>query len=145
MSLDDGKDIHLIIAESTWFVNYSTRMGLEKSGFSAGKCEHFPGMRMEPSGNAYVREGCVMKRFVYRITDPLGIHARPAGLLAREAAGFPDTVITLEKGGASVQATQMLRVMSLGVKAGDEVQVTAEGPCEAVAISAMEAFFRGQL
>ena len=31
-----------------------------------------------------------MKQFEYTITDPLGIHARPAGLLAKAAKGFAD-------------------------------------------------------
>lgn len=58
-----------------------------------------------------------MKAFSYTITDALGIHARPAGLLAREAAAFPGTVITVAKDGHSARATQLMRLMSLGVKA----------------------------
>ena len=34
-----------------------------------------------------------MKNFIYTITDPLGIHARPAGLLAKLAKDYADTVI----------------------------------------------------
>ena len=30
-----------------------------------------------------------MKEFVYTITDPEGIHARPAGVLVKEAAKYP--------------------------------------------------------
>ena len=37
-----------------------------------------------------------MKQFEYTIKDPLGIHARPAGMLAKVAKGFGDTVVTLE-------------------------------------------------
>ena len=29
-----------------------------------------------------------MKQFTYTVSDPLGIHARPAGLLAKEAKKF---------------------------------------------------------
>ncbi len=29
-----------------------------------------------------------MKQFTYVITDPLGIHARPAGLLAKQAKSY---------------------------------------------------------
>ena len=39
-----------------------------------------------------------MKQFDYKITDPLGIHARPAGLLVKEAGAF-SSQITLEKEG----------------------------------------------
>ena len=43
-----------------------------------------------------------MKQFNYTITDPLGIHARPAGLLAKAAKTFPDTVIMIQKGDKEV-------------------------------------------
>ena len=33
-----------------------------------------------------------MKEFTYRITDPVGIHARPAGMLAKKAAELDSTV-----------------------------------------------------
>lgn len=86
-----------------------------------------------------------MKRFSYTITDPLGIHARPAGLLARAAMAYPDTVVMVEKGSAAAKATQLLRLMSLGVKQGDTVIVSAQGGQESAAIAAMEAFFREHL
>ena len=86
-----------------------------------------------------------MRKVEYTITDPLGIHARPAGLLAREARAFADTVITLHRGDASARLSQLMRLMSLGVQPGDRVTVTAEGPGEDAAIRAMEAFFRAHL
>ena len=43
-----------------------------------------------------------MKEFKYTIKDELGIHARPAGLLVKEAAAFPCKV-TIEKGGKEVK------------------------------------------
>ena len=38
-----------------------------------------------------------MTQFSYTIQDELGLHARPAGLLAKEAAKFKSTV-TVESG-----------------------------------------------
>ena len=86
-----------------------------------------------------------MRTFVYTITDAMGIHARPAGLLAREAKAFADTVITVEKGGDAVKASQLMKLMGLGVKQGDEVRVTAEGGNEEAAIAAMQTFFHTNL
>ena len=63
-----------------------------------------------------------MKQFNYTITDPLGIHARPAGLLAKAAKTFPDTVIMIQKGDKEVKATQLMKLMGLGVKEGDVVE-----------------------
>ena len=61
-----------------------------------------------------------MKQFQYVITDPVGIHARPAGLLVKAAKG-------------------------LGVKGGDTVTVTVEGGNEEASLQAMEQFFRENL
>ena len=78
-----------------------------------------------------------MKQFNYTITDPLGIHARPAGLLAKAAKTFPDTVIMIQKGDKEVKATQLMKLMGLGVKEGDVVTVTADGSSEENAIEVM--------
>ena len=86
-----------------------------------------------------------MKEFTYTVNDPLGIHARPAGLLAKEAKAYADTMITVEKGGVSAKCTQLMKLMSLGVKQGDTVTVKAEGPAEDAAIAALEAFFKANL
>ena len=86
-----------------------------------------------------------MKQFEYTITDPLGIHARPAGLLAKAAKSFADTTITVSKNGNAVKASQLMKLMGLGIKQGDVVTVTAEGPSEDAAIAAMNSFFRENL
>ena len=59
-----------------------------------------------------------MKEFTYTVNDPLGIHARPAGLLAKLAKTFPDTTITLTKGEKTVKMTQLMMLMGLAVKTG---------------------------
>lgn len=86
-----------------------------------------------------------MQQFTHTINDPLGIHARPAGLLAKEAKAFADTVITVAKGGNAVKASQLMKLMSLGVKQGDVVTVAAEGADEDAAIAALKAFFEANL
>jgi len=86
-----------------------------------------------------------MQQFVYVINDPLGIHARPAGLLARAAKDFADTAITIEKDGSAVRATQLMKLMGMGVRQGDRITVTAEGASEREAIAAMRAFFSENL
>lgn len=86
-----------------------------------------------------------MKQFAYTITDPLGIHARPAGLLAKEAKSFAGTTVTVTKGESTVKASQLMKLMSLGVKQGDVVTVACEGPDEDAASEAMEKFFKENL
>ena len=86
-----------------------------------------------------------MKQFEYTIHDPLGIHARPAGMLVKEAKAFADTVVTITKNGTTVKATQLMKLMSLGVKKGDVVTVAAEGADEDAAIIASSNFFQNNL
>ncbi len=82
-----------------------------------------------------------MKTFSYTVKDEVGIHARPAGLLAKKAKEFQST-ITLEKDGKSAAATKLMAVMGMGVKCGDTVNVTVEGADEDTAAAAMEGFFK---
>lgn len=86
-----------------------------------------------------------MKQFDYTIQDPIGIHARPAGLLVKEAKAFADTTITVTKSGTTVKASQLMKLMGLGVKQGDVVTVAAEGANEDAAIIAMSDFFNNNL
>jgi phosphocarrier protein len=85
-----------------------------------------------------------MKSFNYLVKDELGIHARPAGMLAKEAKQFQSTV-KLTKGEKTVSASQLMMLMSLGVKKGDEVTITVEGADEDTAVAALEAFFNANL
>ena len=86
-----------------------------------------------------------MKQFQYVMNDPIGIHARPAGLLVKAAKAL-DSAITVEKeGGKSASATKLMAVMGLGVKGGDTVIVSAEGGDEDASIAAMEQFFKDNL
>lgn len=86
-----------------------------------------------------------MEQFTYTIKDPLGIHARPAGLLVKAAKAYAGTAITITKEGSTVNATQLMRLMGLGVKQGSEVTVAADGPVEAEAIDVMKKFFEENL
>jgi phosphocarrier protein len=85
-----------------------------------------------------------MKSFHYIITDEIGIHARPAGLLVKEAGKY-QSVVTITKEGRSADAGKLMMLMGLGVKKGDEVLVTVEGPDEKEAASDLEEFFRSHL
>ncbi len=86
-----------------------------------------------------------MKQFTYVIQDQVGIHARPAGLLAKAAKAL-DSVVTIEKAdGRSAAATKLMAVMGLGVKCGDTVTVRVEGGDETASLSALESFFKENL
>ena len=56
-----------------------------------------------------------------------------------------DTVITITKGEKSVKASQLMKIMSLAAKNGDEVTDTVEGPEEDAAFEAVKCFFEANL
>lgn len=85
-----------------------------------------------------------MKSFKYVITDEVGIHARPAGILVKEAKAT-GAKVTLETNGKTVDATKLMAIMGMGVKKGTEVTVTVEGADEDAAAEKLEAFFKANL
>lgn len=86
-----------------------------------------------------------MKQFVHTIKDPLGIHARPAGMIVKLAKEFPDTTITVSCNGKEAKASALMKLMSLGAKQGHQITIVAEGTNEDAAIIAMSDFFQNNL
>lgn len=62
-----------------------------------------------------------------RLTNEIGLHARPAALLARRVAEL-DAQVTLEFGDRRADARSVLALMALGAVGGDVVRVLAAGP-----------------
>ena len=85
-----------------------------------------------------------MKQFTYTVTDPVCIHARPAGILVREVKKY-QSIVTIEKNGKSVNALKLMALMGLGIKQGETVIVTVEGADEDTAAPQLETFFRANL
>lgn len=85
-----------------------------------------------------------MQTCSYIIKDEMGIHARPAGLLVKEASSFP-CKITISKDGKEVDAKRILGIMGLGVKCGQEILLTAEGEQEEEAITRLQEFLEKNL
>ena len=82
-----------------------------------------------------------MTAFEYTITDSIGIHARPAGMLAKEAAKFKSKVF-LHFGDKKADARRLIAIMGMGIKHGNTVRVDVEGEDEAEAAAQIEAFFK---
>lgn len=73
------------------------------------------------------------------LTAPNGMHARPAGELVKLAKSL-DGKVTLATEIKSVSATSMLGILSLGLKSGAEITVTAEGGNEEANLTAVVDF-----
>lgn len=85
-----------------------------------------------------------MKQFTFTIKDALGIHARPAGALAKEVKNYASKV-TINKADKEVEASKLMMLMTLGVKCGDTVTVKVEGEDEETAFTAVQKFFEENL
>ncbi|MEY8337580.1 HPr family phosphocarrier protein [Lachnospiraceae bacterium 62-35] len=85
-----------------------------------------------------------MKTFSYEIKDEIGIHARPAGLLVKEAKKYESKII-VKKEGKSAEATKLMAVMGLGVKCGQTVEVEITGQDEEAAYEGIKEFFEKNL
>lgn len=85
-----------------------------------------------------------MKKFEYVIKDELGIHARPAGLLIKEAKKY-ESKIVLSTDGKKAEATKLIAVMGMAVKCGQTVEVEVSGNDEETAVEGMKEFFEKNL
>ena len=85
-----------------------------------------------------------MKTFNYVITDDQGIHARPAGILVKEAKKYTSK-ITMSAGGKNAEATKLMAIMGMGIKKGTEVTISVDGADEDTAAADMEKFFKENL
>ena len=81
-----------------------------------------------------------MARFEYRITDPNGLHARPAGLLVKKAQGYPNEIV-IECNGRSAEMKRLLAVMGLGIRCGDTVTVSVGGENGSEIAAELKRFF----
>ena len=86
-----------------------------------------------------------MKSFEYTITDPVGIHARPAGLLVKEIKNFAGTTVTIKKGEKAVNALKLMALMQMGIKKDDTITVEVEGANEESVAAAIETFLKANL
>lgn len=85
-----------------------------------------------------------MKEFSYVVTDPEGLHARPAGILVKKCAAYKSTV-KITKGEKTADAKKIFGIMGMCVKNGEEVTLSIEGEDEATAAAELEAFFKENL
>lgn len=86
-----------------------------------------------------------MKEFTYTIKDPVGIHARPAGLLVKAVKALDSAVTIAKADGKSAAGTKLMALMGLGIKQGETVTVTVEGGAEEANCAALEKFFADNL
>ncbi len=85
-----------------------------------------------------------MIEFTHTVKDPNGMHARPAGLLVKEATRFSSEVM-IYNGEKSASAKKLISLLSLSVKCGTTVRVTVIGEDEAEAAEAISAYMKANI
>ncbi len=88
-----------------------------------------------PAGPVVPADGVIAR---VTVRNPLGLHARPAAVLARAVAdlGVPVTV-------GGVDATSVLQLLALGATGGQELEITARGDRAEVAVAAVVGLIEG--
>jgi len=81
-----------------------------------------------------------MVSFEYTVKDPMGVHARPAGIMVRQIKDVPASV-RIACGSRSADAKKLFGIMGMAVKCGETVTVTIDGEDEAAMLERLKAFF----
>ncbi|MCM1283717.1 MAG: HPr family phosphocarrier protein [Muribaculaceae bacterium] len=79
-----------------------------------------------------------------KITNPTGLHLRPAGNLCKEAMKFRCKV-TFEYSGNIANAKSVLSVLGACIKSGDKITLVCEGEDEKEALKTLVAFIESGL
>ena len=87
-----------------------------------------------------------MKKFTYVITDEVGLHARPAGMLVKQASEFTSEILIKNcSTNKSTDAKKLFGVMGLSIKHNDTVELCISGSDENKACDKMQEFFKTNL
>lgn len=88
-----------------------------------------------------LKEDKIMVKFAFTVNDEMGLHARPAGALVKEAAKCSSKV-TIRKGEKTGDAKRIFNVMGLSIKANEEVEIIVEGDNEQEEAASLEKFVK---
>jgi len=78
---------------------------------------------------------------VVTVTNPLGIHMRPADMLSRAAQQFTCQIV-IEKDGQQVDCKSILSILTLGAAQGTTLGLRAEGEDAEVAVDTLSDLFQ---
>lgn len=74
-----------------------------------------------------------------KITNQVGLHARPAALFVQTANRFKSDIQVRNGNGASANAKSILGILAMGIKQGSEITIKAHGEDAEQAILALSA------
>ncbi len=80
-------------------------------------------------------------RRLFRVSDPHGLHMRPAALLARAAGEF-DAEVFVQRGSAVASGKSPMELLTLCVGSGEVLSVVTEGSDAVETMRGLECLFR---
>ena len=86
-----------------------------------------------------------MQKFTYMIRADYAMHFGPAGRLAELARVYPDTTAIVEMGTRSANISRPMKVATMGIRKGDLVTVSVDGPSEEELIDVLYQYFEDML
>lgn len=72
------------------------------------------------------------------VTDPSGLHARPAARFVQAASRFTSRIV-IRQDGREADAKSLIAILGLTVRPSSQITLAAEGPDADAAITALEA------
>ncbi|UPL15032.1 phosphoenolpyruvate--protein phosphotransferase [Microbacterium galbinum] len=121
-----GGDLDTVAAEA------SAALGAKTGQLGAEEPAPEPVAPSRPAGDAQTRRVLVR--------NPQGLHARPAALIA-EASGGVDVRLRRLPDGPEAAAASLSRLLILGARQGDEIEISAQGADAADALDRIAALF----
>jgi phosphocarrier protein HPr len=85
-----------------------------------------------------------MEKINYVITSEAGLHARPAGILVKEARKYKSSII-VNCGDKSADCKKLFSLMELIVKKGNNITLMIEGSDEQIAAVELAEFLKKNL
>ena len=78
---------------------------------------------------------------VVTVVNEQGMHARPAGVLAKVCKAYPECEVLLVANGKTVKAKAPLQIMSACIKKGNEVEIQCNGANEEAVLAEIAKLF----
>ncbi|MFZ1382021.1 MAG: HPr family phosphocarrier protein [Scrofimicrobium sp.] len=78
-----------------------------------------------------------MAKRIVKVGSKVGLHARPASLVADRAADYDEEILISVDGGDPVDATSQMMIMTLGAGCGDEVTIESDNEDALEVLAAM--------
>lgn len=86
-----------------------------------------------------------MTSFTYLIQSDYGIHLGPASRMSELAKMYPDTKATLSMGNRKADVTKTLKLLTMGVRKGDQVTIECEGDSEVELLDVLYQYFEEKM